>query len=158
MVYGKAGEMNSFLKSIGIVWLSASIAGCSSMSSLLDPKGGVPQASTVQTGNALAMPPDLQLPAPGQTTDAYQPNGAVAAPAKIASAPLQGAADAPMAPMAVKQDLYAEYGINKLDANGKPKDIWKLKAELKAAILKKKRETNPGYGTVANIGAIFSDQ
>ena len=32
-----------------------------------------------------------------------------------------------------------------------------LKAELKQAILKRKRETNPGYGTVRNIGNIFSD-
>ena len=32
-----------------------------------------------------------------------------------------------------------------------------LKAELKQAMIKRKRETNPGYGTIRNIGNIFSD-
>ena len=128
------------------------------MSSMLDSKGSVPQASGVQTGNALAMPPDLQLPAPGQTTDAYQPNVVGAVPAKVGSAPVNNSADVAITPLPMKQDLYAQYGVNKLNADGTPKDPWKLRAELKAAMLKKKQQTNPGYGTVANIGAIFSDQ
>ena len=68
------------------------------------------------------------------------------------------ASASPVAPVAPKQDLYEQYGISKTNADGTPKKPEILQAELKAAILKKKRETNPGYGTISNIGAIFKDQ
>ena len=58
---------------------------------------------------------------------------------------------------AVKKDIYAEYGISKTKPDGTPKLEGDLRAELKQAILKRKRETQPGYGTIRNIGNIFSD-
>ena len=140
--------------------LAVALGGCSTAGSLLDPKSQVPVATGVQTGNNLAMPPDLALAVPTQTSDGYQSNGPVSQQSSANSAqPLkQLASTAPIAPPPIKQDLYAQYGISKTNPDGTPKDIWKLQAELKAAILKKKRETNPGYGTAANIGAIFQDQ
>jgi hypothetical protein len=57
----------------------------------------------------------------------------------------------------VKKDIYAEYGISKTKPDGTPKLEGDLRAELKQAILKRKRETEPGYGTVRNIGNIFKD-
>ena len=153
-----------YTKAIVIV-AGLALAGCSTGSSLLNSKSNVPQASNIPVGNALAMPPDLQLAVPNQTSENYEPNGpvepvAAASTLKIPSAkPLkQLASNSAAAPVTRKPDLYEQYGISKLDADGKPKKPELLQAELKAAILKKKRETNPNYGTVSNIGAIFNDQ
>ena len=66
--------MKKIIGLISVIFL----AGCSSASSLLDTKANVPQASAVQVGNNLALPPDLQLVAPTATRDRYQPNGYVA--------------------------------------------------------------------------------
>lgn len=148
-----------------VIVAGLALAGCSNGSSLLNSKSNVPQASNIPVGNALAMPPDLQLPAPTQTSENYEPNGPVVSEAldpnlsAPATKPMKKMASAaPTAPIPVKKDLYSQYGISKVDADGKPKKSELLQAELKAAIIKKKRETNPNYGTVSNIGAIFNDQ
>jgi hypothetical protein len=152
------------MKAILIVTAFA-IAGCTNGSSLLNNKSNVPQASNIPVGNSLALPPDLQLATPTQTSDAYEPNGEVitetpASPVKVKSKPKL--ADANIygsdAVVPVKQDIYAQYGVSKTNDDGTPKKPEVLKAELKAAIIKKKRETNPNYGTISNIGAIFNDQ
>jgi hypothetical protein len=137
------------------------IAGCSNGSSLLNNKSNVPQASNIPVGNNLALPPDLQLATPTQTSDNYEPNGPVAPIAPAAQANQQASNESLYDAGAVapaKLDIYDQYGISKIGANGKPKKPDVLKAELKAAIIKKKRETNPNYGTIANIGSIFNDQ
>ena len=144
-----------------VIVAGLALAGCSNGSSLLNSKSNVPQANNIPVGNALAMPPDLQLAVPTQTSDNYEPNGPVApiAPAAQVKKPVSNASfyesDAPANP---QPDLYDQYGVSRTYANGKPKRPDVLKAELKAAIIKKKRETNPNYGTIANIGAIFNDQ
>ena len=152
--------MNSLNKKLVLGFVGLALAGCSTAGSLLDPKSQVPSAANVPVGNSLTMPPDLQLAVPNQTSDTYQSNGTVAnSDGAIASKPLkQAASTAPLVPRPVKQDLYAQYGVSKINPDGTPKKLDVLQAELKAAILKKKREINPGYGTVTNIGAIFQDQ
>ena len=153
-------SMKSLCNKSILVVLGLALAGCSTAGSLLDPKSQVPVAANVPTGNSLAMPPDLQLAVPTQTGDGYQSNGPVAAaPVANPGQPVkQLASTAPLTPPPVKQDIYAQYGISKTKSDGTPKELWKLQDELKAAILKKKRETNPGYGTITNIGAIFQDK
>jgi hypothetical protein len=153
--------MNSALKYTCLATLGLFLAGCSMASSLLNNKSSVPQASTVQVGNNLAMPPDLQLPPPGQGNDNVQANVANAAPADAnlaAPKAAQPALNASTAVNAPKPDIYAQYGISKLKADGTKKTPTELGNELRAAILKKKREANPNYGTIANIGNIFKDQ
>jgi hypothetical protein len=160
--------MKSISTKLVVILAALALAGCSNGSSLLNSKSNVPQASNIPVGNALAMPPDLQLAVPNQTSENYEPNGPVEPVAPAANVntpsinPKQQIANAPLedsgAPVPVKQDIYDQYGVSKFDANGKPKKPDILKAELKAAIIKKKRETNPNYGTIANIGAIFNDQ
>ena len=152
--------MKSLSKKLVLGCLGLALAGCSNGGSFLDSKSQVPSAANIQVGNSLALPPDLQLAVPNQTSDAYQSNGVVAGDADaIVSKPLkQVASAAPIAPPPAKQDLYEQYGVSKTNPDGTPKKIDVLQGELKAAILKKKRETNPGYGTISNIGAIFQDQ
>jgi hypothetical protein len=156
-----SGLMNTVqMKAILFVGAVA-IAGCTNGSSLLNNKSNVPQANNIPVGNSLTLPPDLALATPTQTTDAYEANGAVepieqtpVTPKKMAKASPNVAVD----PVPVKQDIYDQYGVSKTNDDGTPKKPEVLKAELKAAILKKKRETNPNYGTISNIGAIFNDQ
>jgi hypothetical protein len=153
--------MKTVWKLSGVLAMSFVLVGCSS-SRLLNKMGfgnsPAPQAPVVQTGNNLALPPDLQLRPPGTATENYQPNPAPAAPVQTASVEEDMYSSAPpVAPAPVKRDIYAEYGISKLKPDGTPKLEGDLKAELKQAMLKRKRETQPGYGTVRNIGNIFSD-
>ena len=145
----------------GILALGFVLGGCSS-SGLLNSMGlgnspAPQQTPAVRTGNNLALPPDLQLRPPGTVTETYQPNPPPA-PVETASAEegLYSPVPATPAPV-VKKDIYAEYGISKTKPDGTPKTDLELKAELKQAILKRKQETNPGYGTIRNLGSIFSD-
>jgi hypothetical protein len=136
---------------------SMGVSGCSAARLL----GGDsnPATPTVQTGNTLAMPPDLQLRAPTNVSDGYQPNAVQEVPGQTANAaPAMPAAPAP-APVAraPAQDIYAQYGVSRVNPDGSPKSKGDLQRELKAAMLKKKRETQPGYGTIFNMGNIFTD-
>jgi hypothetical protein len=143
------------------------LAGCSA-GSLLDPKVGATRTSAVPVGNDLALPPDLALRAPGATTDEYVPNGPVdsgdsqfaglddgglSAPAPTRARPRA----TPAAPAEERVDNYTKYGISKTNPDGSAKTPQQLNKELKAAMLAEKRRTNPGYGTIRNIGAIFTD-
>lgn len=152
---------------IGLALLAVALAGCSMGSSLLG-KPAATQAPTVQVGNDLTMPPDLQLPPPGQAAAVYQQpvenGGGTALDAGIAAQkPSRKVASAavpttPMAPLAPPPDIYEQNGISKVNADGTPKAPEKLRVELQAALLKKKQQKNPSYGTIRNIGNIFSDQ
>jgi hypothetical protein len=149
-----------------IQWLACvaaaamALAGCST-SGLLEKMGmggGRPAPAAqpvVQSNNPLAMPPDLRLRQPGTVAEnAAAPDPSLAAepvPQKLASAQPVEAAPAP------KRDVYEEYGVSKLKPDGSEKSKAELEKELKAAMLKRKQQQNPNYGTIRNFGAIFSD-
>lgn len=145
----------------GVLALSFVLGGCAS-SGLLNSMGlgnspAPQQTPEVRTGNNLALPPDLQLRPPGAVTEDYQPNQPPVAPVKSASLDEGLYSTPPVAAAPVKRDIYAEYGISKLKPDGTAKTPDELKAELKVAILKRKQQQNPGYGTIRNIGAIFKE-
>ncbi len=151
------GSGDWLVKLFHVILVGVALSGCSSAANLLGGGSSSPtQQARVPVGNELALPPDLSLRAPTQTVDGYQPNGEVAALQDAPSAPRTQAStsvygnDAP-------QDIYAKYGISKSRPDGQAKSKTELTAELKAAILADKRRTNPRYGTIMNIGAIFSD-
>lgn len=152
--------MKSAPFAIAILLSGLVLAGCSS--GLLNRKSTVPQASNVPTYSSLALPPDLQLPAPGTAT--YRaPQPAVASEGvygtQSATPPRPGAQVRQNCPSGIAtSDVYECYGISKVKPDGTPKTEYELKAELKAAVLAEKRRTNPGYGTFTNIGAIFRDE
>ncbi len=139
---------------------AALLSGCSSAANLLGGGSSTPTAPAqvrVPVGNELALPPDLSLRAPTQTVDGYQANGQVAsldeaAPVARPAPVQQNVYGAPAV-----QDNYAKYGISKTNPDGTPKSKHVLQTELRAAILAEKRRNNPNYGTIFNIGEIFSD-
>jgi hypothetical protein len=152
---------SSFVSMVCIGFSALALAGCTSLLGGDNPaKLGGPSTVTVPVANNLAMPPDLQLPPPGSGTDYQAPTPA--APAKTAalakpkagSTSIYGGGVASAAP----QDVFDQYGISKTKPDGTPKTQVELSTELKAAVLLKKKQQNPSYGTIGNIGNIFNDQ
>jgi hypothetical protein len=113
----------------------------------------LPPPAKLQVGNNLAMPPDLQLPSPAQTIEAYKPNVGTG---EGAYKDLQDAAA--KAPPPTAPQIFAEYGIALSDENGQPKSPARLQKELKAAKLARKKKLNPDYGTIRNFRNMFKDQ
>jgi hypothetical protein len=127
--------------------------------SMLNGKATVPQPRAINVGNDLSMPPDLQLAAPTQTNAGYEPNpGNNAALNGTYDGQSSGLPGADKVVLAQMRDAYEIHGISKVNADGTEKKRAQLQKELKAAILAKKRLTNPNYGTIKNIRNIFSDQ
>jgi hypothetical protein len=155
------------------------LSGCTSLLGDGNPnKLGGPTATAVPVGNNLMMPPDLQLPAPGSgpapgigsaqgigTAVSDDPPGLIP-PIKISLAknktvdgkPADGKVYTDTGVVAPPSDIFGQNGISLTKPDGTKKTQMELSAELKAALLRKKRQTNPNYGTIANIGNIFSDQ
>lgn len=137
-----------------LVLLGAGLAvsACSSSRTANNLDASSPQTLNVQTNNPLALPPDTSLPAPGTGARTTNPDA-------IASAPLDNGSLAAPAPVAVAKpaDVFVEYGISKTNPDGSLKSNDQLQKELKAAILKRKQQQNPNYGTIRNMGSIFSD-
>jgi hypothetical protein len=141
-----------------ILTLSTLLLGGCSSSGMLEKMGmgggSPPPQQTIQSGNPLAMPPDLQLKAPNRTAETYEPNTAKGAP--VVDNEVAAATPAEPAP-APEGDVYQQYGIDKMKPDGKPKTKAELDKELKAAVVKRKQQQNPNYGTIKNLGSIFSD-
>jgi hypothetical protein len=141
------------LKYSVIVVVGLALAGCSS--NLLGGGGSsAPVAEqSIPVGNQLALPPDLALRAPGPTSPTYRANTAPAA--TDASVYSDEVSAAPARPPS--NDPYEKYGISKVNPDGTKKTDGQLREELRVAVLKEKRKTNPNYGTVRNIGELFRD-
>jgi hypothetical protein len=112
--------------------------------------------SQVRTSNSLAMPPDLQLAPPGTQVAAAPPPVAGNSQAVGIPTPVDGTA-ATATTAAAPPDIYAKYGISKTNPDGTEKPKQQLWKELRAAQLAEKRRTNPNYGTIFNIGNVFTD-
>jgi hypothetical protein len=105
----------------------------------------------------LTMPPDLRLAQPGTapvetqqaTQDAYTGS---ATPAPVM--PAEPAAERPK----YGDDIYAQAGISVTKPDGTRKTDAELRAELQQYYIAKKRQKNPNYGTVFNMGNIFKDE
>jgi hypothetical protein len=154
----------SFSKLAIVACCATALSGCS-MGGLLSGKRGVPSEQNVQVGNQLAMPPDLSLASPG--TQAAPAQSMAAADSIDETNVLDGSPVAKPGQMTRKEaalaagnpqgDIYDQYGISKLNPDGTKKEEWQLREELRKAIIAKKRKANPSYGTVMNIGGLFSD-
>lgn len=155
------------MKPVLALFAALALAGCSEtqFADAIGAGKNSPDETVVARGHALSMPPDLQLPPPGSGPDsaAYAEAApapetkAAALPAPGDAAPATAAAPGPATASAPVQDIYAHYGIAKTNPDGTPKPKTQLYKELRAAQLAEKRKTNPNYGTIFNIGDLFSD-
>ena len=147
--------MKNALSFATLAMVALSVSGCGSMSASSLLGDGKPSATQAQVAPDLAMPPDLQLRPPGQATTYSEATTAAAPATQTAATVPQITTTANVAqPQA---DIYESYGISKFNPDGTPKTQEQLQAELKKAVILKKQQQNPNYGTIFNIGNIFTD-
>jgi hypothetical protein len=147
--------------------ISTLLAGCSEtqFADWMGAGKNAPDESSVRVNQSLAMPPDLQLRPPATTTveeDGTLNTTAAASQAAAVPNPQVASTTAttppvPTAAPAPEQDAFARYGISKTNPDGTPKDRQLLYKELRDAQMAEKRRANPNYGTIMNIGNIFTD-
>jgi hypothetical protein len=152
--------MKTSVAAIMVAAAAVSLAGCGSskVASMLGTgKTAVPQEQYVQSNQNLAMPPDLRLPAPGSGASSAQA-AAYTPPPQTAQTNSLYASEPSVAPRPAQPagDIYDQYGISKYKPDGTKKTDAELQEELKQAYLLKKRQANPNYGTVWNLGSLFS--
>ncbi len=139
---------------LGLVATMASGCG-STMRSMLDHSDPPQEQAAVR--QELTMPPDLRLAEPGtapvETQQATQDSyGSSAAPAPVV--PAGPAAERPK----YGDDVYAQAGIPVTKPDGTRKTDADLREELQRYYIAQKRQKNPKYGTVFNMGNIFNDE
>lgn len=139
--------MNTVARLATLLMVSAALAGCGSAArSMLERDDSAVQASANPN---LAMPPDLRLPPPGS---APPPAASYTPP------PSAGAPAAPVDPRPVYgDDIYAQAGISVNKPDGTRKSNQELREELRKYYIAQKRQQNPSYGTVFNMGGVFRD-
>lgn len=108
--------------------------------------------------NALSAPPEQALQnaprAPSTPPQTHSQQVAAAAPAAPAA---PAAAPQTAAPAAGGGDVYARYGISKVNPDGTPKSEAQLSKELREKYVAEQKAKNPNYGSIFNIGNLFSD-
>ncbi len=148
---------------IALLLASPLLAGCAT--GLLGRGPATPQAAvSAPSGGNLALPPDLQLPAPGSgvTRTAAVQSGAGSSAGVYGTEP--GATPAPRRRVGgvtctngtQAADMFECYGINKLKPDGTKKNPAELNIEMRTAVLAEKRRANPRYGTIGNWGELFN--
>ena len=152
----------------GAVMLSA----CGGIPDIEDVVGGggsgsrAPDERQVPVHQLLAMPPDYQLRPPADGSNVEAPTnpyalppvtsgGAPAQPAQVASADPNAAGPQTIAP--AQTDPNTIHGVSKVNPDGTPKTKRQIRDELQKKQLEAKRKKNPSYGTIWNIGSLFSD-
>lgn len=146
--------------SIVLVAVSLLLAGCASSGLLNRSRGPVAEAPPVQSRSNLALPPDLQLPAPGSgrvaSYQAATPDDGVYGTPSATPAPRRRIGGVTCTNGTQAADNYECYGISKLKPDGTKKNPTELNMELRAALLAEKRRSNPGYGTIRNWRSIWN--
>lgn len=154
--------MKSTVSAVALGLAALTLAGCgSTMRDMLERDTPEQQAAVRQD---LTMPPDLRLPPPGSAPAEAAPAPATVTPgiydsssgSAAATAPVTQAA--PVAPPNPAQTAYEKAGISLTKPDGTKKTDAELREELRAYYIAQKRQKNPNYGTVFNIGNIFSDE
>lgn len=105
----------------------------------------------------LTMPPDLRLAEPGSgPVDTGQATPEVYG--TTAAAPVMPATPAATDRPKYGDDIYAQAGISTTNPDGTKKSDTELRHELQAYYIAQKKQKNPNYGTVFNLGNIFKDE
>ena len=147
--------MTSATHIAALVLVAVITTGCGSTVRNMLERGDPPQEQTA-VRQELTMPPDLRLPPPGsapepapaaqETTQAYETSPSATVPVAPADRPKYG------------DDAYAQAGISVYNPDGTRKSDAQLHDELQNYYIAKKRQKNPNYGTVFNMGNIFKDE
>ena len=132
-----------------------------------------PDERQVPVHQLLAMPPDYQLRPPADGSNVEAPSNpyalpplttggtaAAAQPAQVAAADPNATdpnAAGPQTIAPAQTDPNTVHGVSKVNPDGTPKTKRQIRDELQKKQLEAKRKKNPNYGTIWNIGSLFSD-
>jgi hypothetical protein len=172
----------SALQTAVLVVFGGLVAGCSEtgFQDFLGAGKYAPDETQVSVNQPLSVPPDLQLrppldaepqsvagqpasqpasePASGQLqqpqdlTAAPQPQQIAPQPQQIAPQP-----DQQQTAGAAPQDIYARWGVSRFHPDGREKTQIELNQEMRKKRDEAMRQQDPNYGTIWNLGSIWSD-
>jgi hypothetical protein len=155
------------------------VAGCSEtgFQDVIGAGKYTPDETQVTVNQPLSVPPDLQLRPPSN-----EPQQVASAPAPIeqpASGDLQQPQDLALSPQdqpvaaqvqpqpqpqpqqqanaGEPQDIYAQWGVSRNHPDGREKSQLELNEEMRAKRDEAKRQQDPNYGTIWNLGSVWSD-
>lgn len=153
------------------------MSACSSVPDIDDVMGlgkNAPDESQVRVHQMLAMPPDYQLrpPADGSNPEtgvnnplalpSLTPGGdapPVNQPTQVANADPNVPGPQQITPGANQQQdpNTTHYGVSTVNPDGTPKSRRQIIDEVKKKRVEEERKKNSSYGTIFNIGSLFSD-
>ena len=156
---------------------AAMLSACGGIPDVEDVMGvtkRAPDEREVPVHQMLAMPPDYQLRPPADGSNVETPTNPYALPALKSGGtptlaqpaqpgqPAQVASADPNAPgpqtiAPAQTDPQTVNGVSKVNADGTPKTKRQITDELQQKQRETKRKKNPNYGTIWNIGSLFSD-
>jgi hypothetical protein len=120
---------------------------------LRPPLDGEPQAVASQPASQPASEPASgQLQQPQDLTAAPQPQQIAPQPQQIAPQP-----DQQQTAGAAPQDIYARWGVSRFHPDGREKTQIELNQEMRKKRDEAMRQQDPNYGTIWNLGSIWSD-
>lgn len=171
----------SALRAAVLIAFGGVVAGCSEtgFQDFIGAGKYVPDETQVAVNQPLSVPPDLQLRPPSnepqQVASAPRPteqpaSGDLQQPQDLGLSPQ----DEPAAPPAQvqtqsqpqpqqqanagePQDVYAQWGVSRYNPDGTEKSQLELNEEMRRKRDEVKRQEDPNYGTIWNLGSIWSD-
>ncbi len=112
-----------------------------------------PYQQNAQSNAPLYEPQKVYQPAPKQPQPAYQQPQPQ--PQQVSQAP-QTQTPQQLQPQAAN-DPYAKWGVSRYKADGTLKTPAELNAEMSKKKLEIERQKNPNYGTIFNLGSVWTD-
>jgi hypothetical protein len=171
----------SALRAAVLIAFGGVVAGCSEtgFQDFIGAGKYAPDETQVAVNQPLSVPPDLQLRPPSD-----EPQQVASAPRPIeqpASGDLQQPQDLGMSPQdrpphrrpkprrspaaaaqqqanaGEPQDIYARWGVSRHHPDGREKSQLELNEEMRRKRDEVKRQEDPNYGTIWNLGSVWSD-
>lgn len=170
----------SALRTAVLVVFGGLVAGCSEtgFQDFIGAGKYAPDETQVSVNQPLSVPPDLQLRPPSneepKAVASLPPASQPQAAQQPASGGLQQPQDLTLSPQAVPaqaqpqpqqqqasagepQDVYARAGVSRYHPDGREKTQIELNAEMRKKRDEAQRQRDPNYGTIWNLGSIWSD-
>ena len=168
----------SALRAATLVVFGGVLAGCSEtgFQDMIGAGKYTPDETKVAVNQPLSAPPDLQLrppsdePPPRSQAAQQPPSDNLQQPQDFALSPenepvavqSQSQSQAQGQPQqqasaGEPQDIYARWGVSRYHPDGREKSQIELNAEMREKRLEAKRQQDSDYGTIWNLGSIWSD-
>lgn len=161
----------SALRTAVLMVFGGLIAGCSEtgFQDIIGSGKYTPDETQVAVNQPLSVPPDLQLrppsneepPAVANVPQASQQPAAVdlQQPQDLTEEVTESEqpADQQQADLGEPLDVYARWGVSRTHPDGREKTQVELNKEMREKRIEAERQKDPNYGTIWNLGSIWSD-